>query len=261
MLAHWVSNRFIFFPSRYPEGDWNVRGPASAQDLWFRASDGTRLNAWWFPSGGGGLATLFLHGNAGNVTCRVDHAMRIREAGSASLVLDYRGYGKSEGQPSEDGLYRDALAAYEELVRLGFDSSRIVLHGESLGTAVAVDLAARCPCAGLILESPLLSCQRIAAGIVPWLGPALVRGFDSRRKIRRVQVPLLVIHGDADEIVPFEHGRALFEAANDPKEFWRLPGGTHNELLDVAGTEYVPRLKKFYATCEATLLARRQQSR
>jgi len=246
-MSDWVANRFIFYPMRYPEGEWELQRSAGAEERWIRARDGTRLNAWWFPLPGARLATLFLHGNAGNVTHRVDHAAQIREAGSAVMLLDYRGYGKSDGSPSERGVYEDGDAAYDELVRMGFAPEKIVLHGESLGTAVAVHLAARRPCAGLVLEAPLSSAQEIAAGLVPLLGPALVRGFESRRKIPRVHAPLFVIHGDRDEVIPFSQGQAVFEAANEPKWFWPVRGGTHNELLVQAGSEYTPRLREFYS--------------
>jgi len=246
MVSDWIANRFIFYPMKFPEGDWGVQWSAGAEERWFRARDGTRLNAWWFPLPGARLATLFLHGNAGNVTHRVDHAAQIRAAGSAVLIVDYRGYGKSSGKPSEAGVYMDGDAAYDEVVRLGFAPLRIVLHGESLGTAVAVDVAARRPCAGLVLEAPLSSAQEIAASVVPLLGPALVRGFESRRKIRQVRAPVFVIHGDRDEVIPFAHGRALFEAANPPKWFWQVRGAMHNDLLFVADGEYVPRLREFY---------------
>ncbi|MGA2596057.1 MAG: alpha/beta hydrolase [Bryobacteraceae bacterium] len=241
------ADRFIFYPSRYPEGNWDSARREGAEDRWFAAQDGTKLNAWWFPLAGTRRVTLFLHGNAGNVTDRVGHAQRIREAGSAVLILDYRGYGKSKGRPTEKGVYQDAGAAYDELLREGFQANDIVIQGESLGTAIAVDLASRHPCAGLILESPMSSVQEIAATVVPWIGPIFVRGFNSRSKIGRVHVPLLIIHGNRDEIVPFSHGRKLFAAANEPKEFWEVPGGTHNELLDAAGAEYVPRLSEFYS--------------
>src|SRR5579872_5181475 len=183
---------------RYPDGEWEQQRAAGAEDRWIRTSDGVRLNAWWFASKDARLATLFLQGNAGNVTHRVDHAQAIRDAGSAVLILDYRGYGKSEGSPSEAGMYRDADAAYGELARMGFEPSRIVLHGESLGTAAAVDLGARKPCAGLVLEAPMTSAQDIASGLLPWIGPLLVRGLESKRKIADVHAPLLVMHGDRD---------------------------------------------------------------
>jgi len=242
-----LANHLIFYPSRYPQGDWDAARREGAEDRWFNAKDGTKLNAWWFPAAGSRRVTLFLHGNAGNVTDRVDHAQRIREAGSAVLVLDYRGFGKSEGRPNEKGVYQDADAAYDQLMREGFRAGDIVVHGESLGTAIAVDLASRRPCAGLILESPLSSVQEIAATVVPWIGPIFVRGFNARSKIGNVHVPLLTIHGNRDDIVPFLHGRKLFAAANEPKELWEVPGGTHNELLVATGAEYVPRLRGFYS--------------
>lgn len=251
LVSGWIANHFIFYPARYPQGEWELQSRAGAHDRQIRTSDGILLHAWWLPLDGAKFATLFLHGNAGNITHRLDHADRIHEAGSAVLLLDYRGYGKSEGHPSEKGLYLDAEAAYDELLRTGWQPQRIVLHGESLGTAVAVELATRKQCAGIILESPLMSIQDIAAGLIPWLGPALVRGFDSRSRIARIHAPLLVIHGDRDEVVPFAQGRTLFEAAPQPKWFWPVRGGTHNELLYAAGEEYVPRLRAFYATLSA----------
>src|SRR5690349_15528544 len=117
------------------------------------------------------LATLFFHGNAGNLTHRIGHMRAIPAAGSSLLIIDYRGYGKSEGRPSEQGVYRDADAAYEWLTGEGYAPRQIVAHGESLGTAVAVDLAARKPCAGVVLEMPFNSAARVAAGILPLLGP------------------------------------------------------------------------------------------
>jgi uncharacterized protein len=188
---------------------------------------------------------LFLHGNAGNVTHRIDHAHAITTAGSSILVLDYRGYGKSKGHPTEQGLYLDADAAYDALTQLGFRPNQIILQGESLGTAVAVYLASRRPCAGLILESPLTSLSNMAGKVLPVVGPLLAHGFNTRSKIGNVHVPLLVIHGDADEIVPFPQGQAVFKAANPPKELWRVPGAHHNDLLYIAGAEYVTRLRAF----------------
>ncbi len=235
----------------YPQGDWNLQTQAGAEDLWLTTQDGIRSYAWWFPKPGARFATLFLHGNAGNVTHRIDHAHAIQSAGSAVLVLDYRGYGKSRGRPSERGLNLDAEAAYEALNKLGYDPARIVLQGESLGTAVAVELASRRPCAGLVLESPLASLSQMAATVVPVLGPMLAHGFNTKRTIGRVHTPLLVIHGDADEIVPFSQGQAVYNAANPPKAFWRIPGAHHNDLLYVAGEQYVPRLRSFYDSLPA----------
>src|SRR4051794_7550951 len=232
MLQKFV-NQFVYYPMRYPDGDWDEQSRAGAMDVWLTSEDGVKLNAWWFPQPAAKYVTLFLHGNAGNVTHRIDHAQAVKQAGSAILVLDYRGYGKSEGHPKEEGLYRDADAAYNELIRRGYSPNRIILHGESLGTAVATELASRRKCAALILESPFASLSRMASQVVPVLGPALAHGFNTERKIRDVRVPLLVVHGDADEIVPFSQGRAVYESANKPKSFWRVSGASHNNLLPV----------------------------
>ena len=231
---------------RYPQGDWDLQAQAGAQDLWLTTEDGVRLNAWWFPKPRALYATLFLHGNAGNVTHRVDRAQAIASAGSAVLIPDYRGYGKSTGHPSERGLYKDASAAYDALLRPGYEPDRIVLQGESLGSAVAVELATRRKCAALILESPFASLNKMAATLLPFVGPLVAHGFDTYARIARVHAPLLVIHGDADEIVPFSQGEAVFRAANEPKQFWRVADAKHNDLLYAAGEAYVVRLRAFY---------------
>jgi hypothetical protein len=239
-------DRFVYYPTRYPGGDWAQQSSIGAQDRWLTAADGTRLNAWWFPKSDAPFTTLYLHGNGGNITHRVDHAHAILSAGSAFFVLDYRGYGKSEGRPSECGLYQDAEAAYADLLDLGYTSNRIILHGESLGTAVAVNLALNKRCAAVILESAPMSLSKMAGRVVPVLGPLVVHGYDTHNKIRRLHVPLLVIHGDADEVVPFSHGQAIFRVANQPKYFWRVSAAHHNDLLYVAGSEYKQRLCAFY---------------
>jgi fermentation-respiration switch protein FrsA (DUF1100 family) len=154
--------------------------------------------------------------------------------------------GRGQGQPSERALCHDADAAYAELLHLGYSPERIIVQGESLGTAIAVDLAIRKQCAGVILESPLMSAGRMAGTVLPFIGPLFIRGYDTYSKISRVHAPLMVIHGNADEIVPFSQGRAVFDAANEPKLFWPVSGAHHNDLLEVAGAEYVAHLRDFY---------------
>jgi fermentation-respiration switch protein FrsA (DUF1100 family) len=246
IMLRGVVDRFVYYPMRYPQGEWGSQAQAGAQDVWPMTADGVRLNAWWFPKLGSRFATLFLHGNAGNVTHRIDHAHAITKAGSAILVLDYRGYGKSMGQPSESGLYLDADAGYDALIRLGYGPKQIIVQGESLGTAVAVELASRRPCAGLVLESALTSLSDMARAVLPVIGPLVAHGFDTQRKVKQVRVPLFMIHGDADEVVPFSQGQAVFRAANEPKRFWRVPGAHHDDLLYIAGEEYVTRLRAFW---------------
>jgi fermentation-respiration switch protein FrsA (DUF1100 family) len=239
-------SRFVFFPIRYPEGDWHLQERARAEDVWLTTADGVRIHGWWFATNAADCATLFLHGNAGNVTHRIDHAHAVVEAGSSVLVLDYRGYGKSTGVPAERGLYRDADAGYDWLIAAGFGSDRVIIHGESLGAAVATELAARRACAALVLESPFSSLNDMANMLVPFLGGALIRGFDTRTRIERVRCPLLIIHGDADEIIPISQAKTVFAAANEPKTFWPVHRAGHNDILYHAGDEYVARLKRLY---------------
>jgi uncharacterized protein len=222
-----LARRSAFFPARYPQGRWTEQSRLGAQDVWLQA-DGNRLHAWWVEVPGATTATLFLHGNAGNLSHRGYAVEAVTAAGSSILVLDYRGYGKSEGSPSEAGLYADAQAAYDWLRGKGF--ARLVVHGESLGAAVAVDLASRNKVEGLILEAPFSSGRDMAAAVLPGVGPLVFWGWNSAAKITKVQAPLLLLHGDHDEVVPFRLGQRLFEAAKQPKTFWRAEGAGHNDL-------------------------------
>jgi pimeloyl-ACP methyl ester carboxylesterase len=243
----WLAHRSAFFPMRYPQGWWQVQGEVGAEDVWITARDGVRLHCWWVGDKNASVATLFLHGNAGNVTHRGAALRQIAAAGSAVLLVDYRGYGKSEGSPSEAGLYRDAEAGYEWLLATGFAEDRIVIHGESLGTVVAVELASRKHCRGVVLEAPFSSARDVAGKVLPGVGPLLVWGFHSMGRIKELRAPLLVIHGDADEVIDIELGRRLFQAAREPKQMWVLRGGGHNNIVEAAGPEYARRLRDFYA--------------
>lgn len=248
LAAHFFARMSLFHPMRHPEGYWDMRESLAAADVTLTASDGVRLHGWWARGGEPRLATLFLHGNAGNVTHRAQHIAHLRSAGSAALVIDYRGYGKSEGSPSEDGLRRDARAGYDWLRAQGWPPRRIVIHGESLGSTVAVLLAAEVECAGVVLEAPFPSVQAVAAGILPLVGPIVARGFDAGAVVTRINAPLFIIHGGRDSVIPQRHGRRLFEMAAEPKTFWSVEGADHNDLVFTAGEAYVERLRGFYAS-------------
>ena len=168
-------------------------------------------------------------------------------------MLDYRGYGKSRGRPSEQGLYRDSEAGFVYLLGKGYRAEQIILHGESLGTAVAIDLASRRPCAALILEAPFTSASDVAGTVVPFVGPLIVRGYNSLPKIRWVRVPKFFMHGDRDEMIPLRLGQELFAAAQGSKTFWVIPGAGHNDILETAGAEYRHRLSAFYASLLNTI--------
>jgi fermentation-respiration switch protein FrsA (DUF1100 family) len=239
-----LARRAAYHPLRYPIGLYSRQNEVGASDVWLTSSAG-RLHAWWIPVSGARLATLYLHGNGGNLTHRVLHMRDIPAAGSSLLILDYRGYGRSDGTPSESGLYEDAAAAYDWLAR-AHDPKSIVIHGESLGTAVAVELASRKDCAGVVLEAPFNSASAVAALAVPLVGPMLMRDFNTRSRIAKLRAPVLFIHGDRDRVIPIALGRDLFAAAREPKSFWTVAGADHNDILDVAGPEYGRRLAAFY---------------
>lgn len=241
---HWFATRIVY------QGSASLPDPAAlealgAREVWLRTRDGVKIDGWFAPSEGSRLVTLFLHGNAGNVGHRAPHIREIVAAGSDVLAIDYRGYGPSEGRPTERGLSADAEAAYEYVAALG---KPVVLHGESLGTALAVELAVSRPAAGLVLEAPFTSLGDVAARVLPLFGPMLLWGFNSQARIARVHAPLLVIHGDRDQTVPYPLGRRLYDAAPGPKTFWTVAGADHNDILETAGPEYRERLRRFYGS-------------
>jgi fermentation-respiration switch protein FrsA (DUF1100 family) len=227
-------NSLIYFPVVYPEGDWNPRG-LPVEDAWFQAADGIRVHGWYLPKQNARAAVLFCHGNGGNLTHRVDTlAMLHRRVGVSVLIFDYRGYGRSEGHPDEAGVLADARAARAWLAdRENIRPADVVLMGESLGGAVAVDLAARDGARALVLESTFSSLPDVAAYHYTWLPVrwAMRTQFDSVAKIGNYHGPLLQAHGDADTIVPLRFGRRLFEAAAEPKQFLLLPGHDHNDSM------------------------------
>jgi uncharacterized protein len=244
-LSYWAS-RAVYIPSRYPEGDWERKEKLGAADAWIVTSDGVRIHGWYVNTGGSQLVTLFFHGNAGNITDRASHILEISKAGSSILMLDYRGYGKSGGRPTEKGLYSDARAAYEFVLKAGYRPEQVVIQGESLGTAVAVDLASQRPCAAVVLEAPFTSAKDVAGSVLPVIGPLLIWSFDSRSKVGRIRAPMLFIQGDHDEVIPLRLGQALFAVAPEPKSFWVVPGAGHNDIVETAGGAYSQRLRSLY---------------
>jgi fermentation-respiration switch protein FrsA (DUF1100 family) len=192
---------------------------------------------------------LWFHGNAGNISDRLENLRQLHdEVGVGVFLIDYRGYGRSEGSPSEEGTYRDAEAALAYILsRSDVDRERIVYFGRSLGAGVAVELATRRPPFALILESPVPSIQDMVRHHYRFLplGWLIRTKYDSLSKIGDVQVPLLVLHGDRDEVVPFKSGRKLFEVANEPKQFYAIEDAGHNDTVLVGGREYFQALREF----------------
>jgi fermentation-respiration switch protein FrsA (DUF1100 family) len=218
-------------------------------------TDGIVLGAWFLPAEGADTALLFLHGNAGNRGHRLDSLRLFHDLGLAVLILDYRGYGDSEGAPSEAGTRRDARAGWDYLVgRRGFDPERIVIFGRSLGAAVAARLAAdlvagAAPPRALVLESTFTSVPDLGAEFYPWLPVRLISRlrYDTLGLMRRITSPVLVVHSPEDEIIPFAHGQRLFAAAREPKRFLALRGG-HNTGYQVSREAYRDGLAAFLDT-------------
>jgi uncharacterized protein len=222
----------IFFPSRYPEGDWQPMG-IKFEDAYFQAADGTNLHGWYIPHDSPNATILFCHGNAGNVTHRADILEKLHDdVGASVLIFDYRGFGRSEGKPNETGVLIDARAARAWLAkRENIGEKDIVMMGESIGGAVAVDLAAKDGAKALVLISTFSNIPDVAAFHYSWLPVRWLMHtrFDSIGKIANYKGPLLQMHGKADTIVPFEMGKRLFEAANEPKKFQVFPHHNHND--------------------------------
>jgi hypothetical protein len=239
----------LFHPSPGADllpGDVGVAG----EEVFFETEDGVRIHAFWLPGDGADRAFLFLHGNAGNASHRLPNAALLSRLGAAVLLLDYRGYGRSEGRPTETGVQADARAGFAHLVEArGFAPERVVVFGRSLGGAVAVDLARGRELGGVVLESTFTSLSDMARRVLGFLGPLAARAtrgrFDSIAKIDELRAPLLVFHGDRDEIVPFALGRALFEAAPEPKRFVTIRGAGHNDTVQIGGRPYLDRIETF----------------
>jgi fermentation-respiration switch protein FrsA (DUF1100 family) len=244
----WMEKGLIFFPTR----EMTIT-PAYVglrfEDLYLKTSDGIRVNAWFIPHPEARASLLWLHGNGGNLSHRVDQLRWLHEWVPAHvLMLDYREYGRSEGTVTEEGTYRDAEAAYDHLVsRPESASGRVVVFGQSLGSAVAVELSLRRRVDGLILEAPLISIREMARTVFPWFPGTgwLKTRYDTLSKIGKVKAPLLILHGDRDEIVPFEHGERLYGAANEPKRFYTIRGSGHNDTYIVGGRPYFEEMARF----------------
>jgi fermentation-respiration switch protein FrsA (DUF1100 family) len=219
----------IFFPYRNLDAtpaDWGY----AYQDVSLVSSDAVKLHGWYIPHPEAERVLLFFHGNAGNVSHRGESIAIFHRLGLNVLILDYRGYGRSEGSPSEQGLYRDAAAAWAYLTgERGFDPEQIVVFGRSLGGAVAAQLAAEVQPGALILESTLSSARDFARSVFPLLSRLVVvrYDFDTLGYLGRVRAPVLVLHSREDEIMPFALGEKVFAAANPPRRFVPLQGD-HN---------------------------------
>ncbi len=220
------------------------------EEVWLRTGDGINVHSWYVPASGAGRVLIFFHGNAGNISHRLDTLRLLNAMGLNVLMVEYRGYGQSEGTPSERGTRLDALAAWDHLeAQRGFKAGDIVLFGRSLGGAVAAQLAQERRPAGLVLESTFTSVPDIGAEVYPWLPVRLLSSmrYDSLSAVKAFEFPVLVVHSKRDEIIPYHHGRRLFEAARPPKQFLEIDGG-HNGGYLLDSTAYISGLQGFLDT-------------
>lgn len=219
------------------------------EDVNFTAEDGTRLHGWFLPGENGQPLVVFCHGNAGNISHRLDNLRRLRELGLAVFIFDYRGYGRSEGRPSEPGSYSDMRGALAWLQQQGWEGREMIYFGRSIGAGVALQLALEQPPGGVILESPFTSIAAMGKQHYPllWLmaGWLLEARYDNLGKIDRLKTPLLIFHGNRDEIVPQEMGRELFEAAPHSKSFHSISGAGHNDTYERGGADYWQQWRTF----------------
>jgi fermentation-respiration switch protein FrsA (DUF1100 family) len=249
-----LENSLVYHPVRAIQ-DWCEPPNPRVRDVELRTADGTPIHAWWCPWQGSRGAVLYCHGNAGNLSHRAGSVAELQQVLHESvLIFDYPGYGRSGGRPSEQGCYAAAGAAYDWLVeKQKVPPERILLYGGSLGGGVAVDLASRRPHRALVLLRTFTSMPAVAQGLYPWLPVRLLmrNRYDNLAKIGRCRGPVFIAHGTDDRLVPFALGRRLFEAANEPKLFFRMEGGDHNSPVP---TDLLPTLRQFLADAESQSL-------
>ena len=243
-----IEDGMIFHPSTTVDRTPRQVG-LEFEDIHFTTRDRVRLNGWFVPHREARFTLVWFHGNAGNIGHRVENIKLLHDQVKVNIfIFDYRGYGRSEGRASEAGTYLDGEAALDLLrKKLGADAGKMILFGRSLGAAVAAEMATRFDSQGLILESPFISIAEMARVVLPFLpiGPLLQTRYDIRAKVKNIKVPLLVLHGERDEIVPFAHGQTVFDAAPQPKKFFTIAGAGHNDTYIVGGESYFRQLREF----------------
>jgi len=241
-----LEKTLVCFPEKAHDGRPEDFG-LQVRDLYFETRDRVKLHGWLFVRDPQAPFLLWCHGNAGNISHRLDNIARLQSAGINVFIFDYRGYGKSQGTLSEQGFYRDGEAAWETLLREGpVPPARVVLFGRSLGCAMAADLATKVPAAGLILESGFPHLGAMAKVHYPFVFSErlLSSRYDALSRLKRIKMPVLVIHGDRDTIVPITLGRRLFEATPEPREWYGIKGADHNDTYLVGGEDYFRKLRE-----------------
>jgi fermentation-respiration switch protein FrsA (DUF1100 family) len=246
LFLKYYERRGIYFPVRKIDLTPREIG-LEFEDVYFFSSDGTKLNGWYIPAKGSRITVLFCHGNAGNISHRIEAIDMFCRIGLDVFIFDYRGYGRSQGSPTEEGLYTDAHAAFKYLIdKRNINEGSIVVYGKSLGANVAVELCSRVSPAALISESAFTSALDMGKKLFPFLPIKwfITIKYDALSKIKDINIPKLIIHSEDDEIIPFQQGRKLFEVAPEPKEFYKMRGG-HNEAIFLAKEDFVDKIDDF----------------
>ena len=246
-IVYIFQDRVVFIPTREMVLSPNEINLPYEED-YVVVDSGQRIHMWYFPVEGAASTVLFCHGNAGNISHRVYTAQFLTSLGVNLLLFDYRGFGQSEGRPSEAHVYADARAAYDWLIRKKQAApNSIIIFGRSLGGAVAVELATQVECAGVVVESSFTSAREMGKIMLPWMPDWAMKrfSFETEQRISQVRCPVLVTHSPDDDLIPYEMGRRLFAAAPSPKEFIQLSGG-HNDRVYYDSNIYVNGLQKFF---------------
>ena len=244
LFAFFFKNSIIFQPSRVIDQTPSTIGLVY-EAVSIDTSDGIKISGWFIPAKKARAVVLFFHGNAGNISDRLATLSRFHDLGLSSLIIDYRGYGESGGRASISGVKRDAVAAWEWLLKRGYPEEKIIIFGRSLGGAVAADLAKTATPGALILESTFSSLADIARGLVPFLPMNIIVGnsFNSVKNLANFNRPVLVIHSRDDDVVAFKYGQKLYESLGAPKEFLEISGG-HNDGF-IISKNYMKGLDQF----------------
>ena len=245
LLMRYLEKKNLYFPLRTIEATPGDIG-LYYEDLIVTTADGVDINFWYIPADDPGATIIFCHGNGGNISHRLEKIRMLNDLGLNVLIFDYRGYGSSVGSPSEEGLYLDAGAVFGYLINVRkIPLNRLIVYGESLGAAVAIDLAGKHEFAGIIIESGFSSVKDMAKRVYPFIPGFVYKSkFDSLSGIKNVNAPKLIFHSREDEVVPLELGRKIFNAAQEPKEFVHLHGG-HNDAFLVSKEIFMEKIDSF----------------
>lgn len=243
-LVRYIELTSIFYPMRQVEVTPKVIG-LDYEEVYLKTEDGLLLNGWLIKKSEATTTVIFFHGNAGNISHRLDKISVFYQLGLNIFIIDYRGYGKSQGRPSEQGLYKDGRAAYDYIKSRKDLGDKIIAYGESLGSAAAIDLCLSRKPNGLIIDSAFTSAKEMAKTIYPFVPSFLIFSrFDSISKVKEIKIPKLFIHSINDEIVPFSLGEKLFNLASPPKELLKIIGGHNSGFFDSEGL-ITERLRNF----------------